>query len=99
MMHLSFFLAWRYVLGSYTTAIKTMFYICFFTIAIASCALALVTFIMHGFEQSTYAALKGMHADIIMQAHNQHINFCSVKKVIAHEFPEITGCSPSDMQQ
>lgn len=99
MIYLSFLLAWRYLCGSRNTTIGTMLKVCFIGIYLSTTALALVTFIMEGFEKQTHATLKGVHADIIMDAGGQHIDFTSVQKVLVKEFPEIIGCSPSDLQQ
>ncbi|MGE4168311.1 MAG: FtsX-like permease family protein [Candidatus Babeliales bacterium] len=99
-MFVPWLLAWRYITGAHHSTIRTMLYVCFFGIFVATTALALVMFIMEGFEQATHTALKGMHADIIIQARkNHHIHFPALQKVIHDEFPEITGCSPSDMHQ
>ena len=98
MFQVSWFLAWRYLWGNKNSSIKTMLIICFIGTFIATCTLALVLSIMEGFEKMTHATLKGMHSDIIMQAHNHNINFSLVKHIIDQEFPAISAISPSDIQ-
>jgi lipoprotein-releasing system permease protein len=99
MPNLTFLLAWRYLNGARKTTIGTMLLISFFSIYLSTTALTLVTFIMEGFEQKTHATLKGMHADLIMRAGGQHIDFKSVQNVLAKDFPEINSASPSDTHQ
>ena len=72
--------------------------VCFSGIFIASFALALILSIMNGFEQTTHKKLQGMHADIIMQAPGQHINFQALQPILQTCSP-IAAFSPSDVQQ
>lgn len=99
MQNLTLLLAWRYLTGARKTTIGTMLLISFLSIFLSTSALTLVTFIMEGFEQKTHTTLKGMHADLVMRAAGQQIDFKAVEKVLHDEFPEVTAASPSDTHQ
>jgi lipoprotein-releasing system permease protein len=88
---LPFFLAWRYLWGNYQEkTISTMVLICFLGIFIGTCALALVTFVTQGFEQTTYQKLQGIHAPIIIRScFRQALDAPRIQEVIAQEFPHV----------
>jgi lipoprotein-releasing system permease protein len=92
-------LAFRYLQsGLRKKTIGIMLAVCFSGIFIASFALALILSIMNGFEQTTHKKLQGMHADIIMQAPGQHINFDALKPILRNN-NSIVAFSPSEIKQ
>lgn len=100
LQYISLLLAWRYIKSvSEDTTIATMLKICFFGITVGSFSLALIISIAQGFEQSTYRALQGMHADVTIDAQGQPLNIDTLSSIIYKEFPEIEALSSSDMQQ
>lgn len=91
----SLFLAWRYMQGArHAQAIGTMVYVSCLALAIASGALALTMCIMRGFEKSGHQLLQGIHAPVIMSAHNESLDFEAISDILKNEFPEIAGYSP-----
>ncbi|MEX0940720.1 MAG: FtsX-like permease family protein [Candidatus Babeliales bacterium] len=93
-------LSFRYIQGAaHQKSISTMLIMCFISTFIATCALSLILCIMNGFEQATLKSLQGIHADIIMQAHNQGIDVIALEKLFKKEFPQINSWSPTELQQ
>lgn len=76
-----------------------MIIICFVGILIGSFALALVTAIMNGFEKATHEKIQGVHAQLIMRAHNQTLDNDAISKVLSDEFPAIASFSPTSLGQ
>ncbi len=75
MFHLISLLAHRYLLeATHQRTLNTMVKICFFSIAIATGALALTNCVMRGFEKATYQKLKNIHADIIVESFEEPID-------------------------
>jgi lipoprotein-releasing system permease protein len=68
--------------------------ICFFSIALASCSLALICSIMSGFEKATHKTLQNIHADIIIESYERDIDEPFIKNSI-NDFPEVIGYSAS----
>lgn len=100
MKMLSFFIAWRYALGSQRNKnIATMAKLCFLSIFISSFSLALVMAIMNGFEKATHEKMQGIHAQIIMRAYGDELDVESIDKVIDSEFPDILASSPTGLRQ
>ena len=100
-MSLPFFLALRFLRGSHQEkTISVMVKICFFSMLIGSCALTLVAAIMNGFEAATCAKLQGVHADIVINAHDKAIDYEKLKKVLATEYADtIYAICPTHMSQ
>src|SRR5437899_1070086 len=64
----------------------------FFSIFVSSCAFALTLAIMQGFEDATYSKMKGVHADIYVQAPaGQSFDTKTIAPVLTAEFPEVTA--------
>ncbi len=89
-------LTWRYIRGAYqTSSISTMVLVCFLGIFIGSGALALVVFVMDGFEHATSKKLQGIHAQLTMRDYqNQPLDHKKISAVLQREFPEVIGISP-----
>jgi len=99
MNNLPTLLAFRYLQsGLRKKTIAIMLTICCAGIFIASFALALILSIMNGFEHATHKKLQGIHADIIMQAPGQHINYQALQPLLQNN-QSIAAVSPSDIQQ
>lgn len=62
--------------------------VCFWGILISSFSLALVSAIMHGFEQATHKKLQGIHADLIMNAQGKALKYSKLQTVIQKEFSQ-----------
>lgn len=100
MQNLSRMLAWRYAVGSIKEKnIATMIKLTFLCIFLSSFALALVIAIMNGFEKATHEKIQGIHAQIIMRAHGQELNWPIIEQVISQELPEIEAVSPTSTGQ
>lgn len=68
-MTLPLLLAYRFIsTNAQEKSISFMIKICFISIALASCALALVSAIMQGFETATYKKLQGINADVTIRS-------------------------------
>lgn len=79
-------------------ALSTMLKICFFSIVLGTGSLTLVAAIMKGFEKATYAKLKGVHADLIIDAQGRNIDFAKLSTVISQEYADtITTASPTSL--
>lgn len=90
----------RYIFASSSTPmIGTMTWICFISMFISSCALALVLSIMTGFEQETHRMLQGIHAPIIMQSDDHALAVDKITPILAQEFPAIRAVSPYVLKQ
>lgn len=100
MKRITLLLSWRYLLGAtYEKNISTMTLICFLGIIIGSFSLALVVSIMNGFEQVTHEKMQGIHAQIIIKAYGDDIDFEKIKPVLQNEFPAIAAVSPNSTKQ
>lgn len=89
-------LARRFLWNTDEKTILTMTIVCFLSIVVGSCALALVAAIMHGFEQETRAVVQGIHPDIIINGGGQALNYSKIKELIAQDYKEsVIGISPS----
>ncbi len=97
---LPFLFAWRYLRGSNKeSTISIMVVLSFVGIFIGSCALALVAFVMEGFETTTYQKLQGIHSQIVMRSYDREaLDAPLIKYVITKEFPEIEAVTPSAVQ-
>jgi len=99
MHRLSLFLAWRYITGSaYEKSITTMIRICFLSILIGSFALALVSAVMHGYEEVVYKKMQGIHAQLTIRGYGDQLNVPAISTIIQKQFPEVTGLSPHAVQ-
>ena len=76
-----------------------MVIVCFLSISIGSCALALVMSIMNGFEHATHEKIRGIHAHIIMKQSGQTLDGNAIRDVINKEFPDIVGVSCQQIGQ
>jgi lipoprotein-releasing system permease protein len=86
--------------SGYEKNISTMIKICFVGIIIGTFALTLVASIMNGFEKATYSKLQGVHADVIIDAHDKEIDYEKLKKVLSSEYSEaIAAFSPTTTSQ
>lgn len=100
MSQLSFFLAWRYLLGSkYEKSISAMIIVCFLGIVIGSFALALIASVMNGFEKVTHEKMQGIHSQLIVHADGQLIDSEKIGAVLEKEFPSVAAYSPSGIGQ
>lgn len=63
-------------------SLSLMTIVCWMSIFIGSCALALVIAIMHGFEQATHTTLKGIHTDIIIKSYGAPLNSDALKTAL-----------------
>ena len=96
MSYLLFLLSWRYLRGAaHTATVSTMVRICFLSIAIGSCALALVVSVMNGFEQVTHQKMRSMHADLTINQPGMQLDAPTILTVLAHEFPQVKAATPS----
>ena len=69
MLSLTTFLARRFLqTSSHERAVHAMLYFCFVSIALCTCALALIAAIMQGFEKKTLEQFKGVNPDIIIRS-------------------------------
>lgn len=90
----------RYVKGTrHEKSISSMVIVCFLSISIGACALALVMSIMDGFEYATHEKIRGIHAHIIMRQTGQALDATAIQAVIKKEFPEILGISSQQIGQ
>lgn len=70
------YLALCYLLTKHHEAtIKLMIKICFSSILVATCCLALVISIMNGFEQATYQKMQSIYPDIIIECNQETDTF------------------------
>lgn len=93
------FLALQYLKGLRSnSAIKTMLIWSMISIALTSCSLTLVIAISNGFQHATEQTLKGIHADILVEAPDGVLDLRALKHLIQKEFTEIIGISPSVSQ-
>lgn len=65
---LSNFLAWRYVSSRSSSTLRTMVTVCFASIFIGTCSLALITAIMRGFEYETHKKLQSIYPCLLIKA-------------------------------
>lgn len=69
--------------------------VCFIGIFVGTCALALVAFVMDGFERATYEKLQGIHPQLIIRSFNQQaLNEQKITDVITKEFMHVAALSP-----
>jgi lipoprotein-releasing system permease protein len=62
------FLAWRYVSSRSSSTLRTMITVCFASIFIGTCSLALITAIMRGFEYETHKKLQSIYPCLLVKA-------------------------------
>lgn len=94
-MFLPWFLAYRFIfITEKKSSINVMIKVCFWGILISTFSLTLVTAIMRGFEEATHKKLQGIHADLIISAHDKPLKYDALKAIISQEFPEITAQTP-----
>ncbi|MBI2774826.1 ABC transporter permease [Candidatus Dependentiae bacterium] len=72
----------------------SMVKICFFSIALATCSLALIGSIMRGFEQAAQNTLQSIHADIIIEPNGIQMDEKFIEKTLK-TYEQIVGYSPS----
>jgi lipoprotein-releasing system permease protein len=95
MNSLSLFLAQRLLLTDvYHKGVSTMTYLCFAGIFIGTCALLLITAIMHGFEKAIHEKMQGIHAHITIDAGHNGVRFKHLKAILSKEIPEIASIAP-----
>lgn len=88
-------IAWRYLTGSmYERSLSVMVIVSFVGIFIGSCALALVSAIMHGFDAQTRKQMQGIHPQALIQSY-EPIDFQHLAEVLKIEFPEIESIAPA----
>lgn len=96
MQSLSWLLAWRYLLGTaYEKSISTMAAICFSGILIGTFSLALVLFVMNGFEKVTHEKLRSIHPSITMRSYGNTLDTQRIGAVLKEDFPAVTAWSPT----
>lgn len=93
-MHsLIFLLTRRYLIEAQAhRTLNQMVKICFFSIFLASCAIALIVSITHGFEHATIQTLQGIHADAHIESLNTPIDDATIRYLKNH--PLIQSISP-----
>lgn len=93
-------IASRYLKGTQNEkSISSMVIVCFLSISIGACALALVMSIMDGFEYATHEKIRSIHAHIIMRQNGQSLDAAAIQQVIDKEFSEISGVSSQQIGQ
>lgn len=91
-----YLLAYRFIWNTHEKSIAAMTTICFLSIALSSCALALVAAIMSGFEHETRSIIQGVHPDLTIQAGGRPLQFDNIRKVLHQEYAaQIAGLSPA----
>lgn len=100
MRTVTWLLAWRYLLQSaYEKSSSIMVKVCFLSIFIGSFALGLVMAVMQGFEVVTHEKMQGIHAQAIIQAHNdESLDLNALNKLLNEEFPDVIGATPSSTE-
>jgi lipoprotein-releasing system permease protein len=101
LMPLSLLFALRFLKSSKDEkSISIMIKICFISILISTFALTLVSAIMNGYEKATHEKLKGIHADVIINAQGKAIDFEKLSSVLGTEFSSlIHTASPVALSQ
>jgi len=100
MKTVSLLLAWRYLIGSHNErSISWMVIICFISILIGSCALAVIIAVMNGFEKATCQKLQGIHASITIDAHGEQLDWPAIKEVLHKELPQVIATTPTTSKQ
>lgn len=97
-----FLLALRYAYGSsHHKALRLMTRICFFSIALGTCALMITLIITNGFEKTIHEKMQGVNADIIVSAGKQkRLLYEEVRESILAEFPDdCKGVSGTSIRQ
>lgn len=90
----SLFLARRFIGSTNNRTLVIMLRVCFFSIFVGACAFALTLAIMQGFEETTFFKMKGVHADLYLQAPSgQSFDLQAIAPVIEKEFPAIQAIS------
>lgn len=93
-------IAWRYLLGTKDEkSISIMVKICFLSILIGSCSLALVMAVMDGFEKATHEKMQGIHAQVLIKTESDTLNVDAIAHVLKEEFPEVIAYSPQQIGQ
>lgn len=93
-------LVWRYIRDTRNErSIATMIKLCFVSMFIGSCALALVMAIMNGFEKVTHEKMQGIHAQIIMQLPEDADAYTHASTTISTQIPTISAYAPQDHRQ
>ncbi len=89
-------LARRFLWGTREKSIAVMTGICFMSIILGSCALALVAAVMSGIEKETRAVVQGINPDLIMLGEGKPLNYPKIQEFIAKNYHDsIDGISPS----
>lgn len=98
-MRLPLLLAFRFLKSSSQEhSISTMLKICFISIVLGTGSLTLVAAIMKGFEAATHTKLKGVHADLIIDASGKGINYPKLQDVLSSEYADsIAASSPTSL--
>jgi len=87
-------IAWRYLTTSmYEQSLSLMTIISFLGIFIGSCALALVSAIMHGFDVETRKQIQGINPQALIHS-GEPLDVEKINAVLAEEFPAIRATSP-----
>lgn len=95
MKSLSWYLARSYLpFGNREYAITTMACISFISIAIGSCALALITAVMNGFQASIHEKMQHIHPAATIYSYSDPIAITSLKNALKKTFPVIQSISP-----
>ena len=93
-------IAWRYLWGTrHEKNISAMVKVCFLSILIGSCSLALVMSVMNGFEKATHEKMQGIHAQVLIKNETDVLNVQAINHVLQHEFPEVVSSSPQQIGQ
>jgi len=98
-MRLPLLLAFRFLKSSsQERALSTMIKICFVSITLGTGSLTLVAAIMKGIEAETHHKLKGVHADLIIDASGKKINYPKLTDVLNQEYADsIAASSPTSL--
>jgi lipoprotein-releasing system permease protein len=71
-----------------------MIRVVFFSIALGSFALALVTAIMNGFESIVHERMQGIHAQLTIRSHQDQLDMDLLTPVLLQKYPTIAAISP-----